>query len=136
MIELIGGLGQALPAVGDFAPGLRQLLFEGFLAVAQVLDLNLLPPSEFELVRIGNRQIRPQLVEQGRGLFLQVLALGGQAGQIGLGLAVHAQVLVDGFDFGRTRNQALRHGQGREQSVEPGDFRHGIRLGLPDRFQP
>ena len=74
-------------------------------------------------------------MEQCRRLFLQVLAIGGQSRQIGLGLAVNAQFLVDGFDLGRARYQALGHGKGRDLSIEPGDFRQGVLLGLPGRFQ-
>ena len=87
------------------------------------------------MVRVGQNQFRPQFAEQRRRFFLQVLAFGDQARQIGLGLAVNAQPFVDGFDLGRARNQALRHGQGRDLSVEPGDFRRRLLLGLPGRFQ-
>ena len=115
---------------------MKQLLFQGFLAVAQVLDLDLLPPRKFELTGVGHSQLRPQFMEQVRRFLLQVLAVRGQPRQIGLGLAIDVHFLVDGFDFGRAGNQALRHGQGRDQSVEPRDFRQGVLLGLPGRFQP
>lgn len=133
--QLIGSFRQALSAVGDFASRLGQLFFQSFLAVAQVLNLDLLPPRQFQLAGIGQSQLRPQLVEQRRGLLFQVFVLGGQAGQIGLGLAVNTQLFVDGFDLRRARNQPLRHGQGRNLPVEPGDFRRGVELGLTGSFQ-
>ena len=118
-----------------FHSALSELLFKGFLAVAQVLDLEVLPPGEFQLAGVGKSQFGPQFAQQCRCFVLQLLALGDQSRQIGLGLAVDTEFFVHGFDLLRAGNEALRHVQDRDQSVKPGDFGHRVLLGLPGRLQ-